>query len=140
MKIFNIFTGDLVRQFSIGATFRIQIGQKFLSIIQIPIQKATVFDLKELTNKELENDQLWQRVFQARDSNSERSYANGASINTKMVVFSVGGKPVDIYDFWPDRDYEVTEDIGSGESEDNEEEDESEEGEYEDDSVEFDES
>ena len=129
MKIFNIFTGDLVRQFSIGATFRIQIGQKFLSIIQIPIQKATVFDLKELTNKELENDQLWQRVFQARDSNSERSYANGASINTKMVVFSVGGKPVDIYDFWPDRDYEVTEDIGSEESEDNEDEDDSEESE-----------
>ena len=124
----------------VEAPFLIQIGQKFLSIVTLSIPKGSLFDFREITNKEIENNQLWQRVFQARDSNSERSYANGASINTKMVVFSVGGKPVDIYDFWPDRDYEVTEDIGSEESEDNEDEDDSEESEDEDDSEEFDES
>ena len=38
-----------------------------------------------------------------------------------MVVVSVGGRTVDIYDFWPDRDYEVTGDIDSEESENEDE-------------------
>ena len=122
MKIFNIFTGDLVRQNIIDSPFKMHVGHKFLSIVTtFSQQSVSVFDLRELTNEELENDQLWRRVFWARHSNSEYSYADGASIKSKMVVISVGGRTVEIYDFWPDREYEVTEDTDSEESEDDDE-------------------
>ena len=122
MKIFNIFTGDLVRQNIIDSPFKMHVGHKFLSIVTtFSQQSVSVFDLRELTNEELENDQLWRRVFWARHSNSEYSYADGASIKSKMVVISVGGRTVEIYDFWPDREYEVTEDTDSDESEDDDE-------------------
>ena len=101
------------------ATSKFESVRNFSALSQWKKKSVTVFDLKELTNKNFENDHLWQRIF--RDSNIGCFCVDGGSIKSKMVVVSVGGRSVDIYDFWPDRDYEVTDNIDSEESEDDDE-------------------
>ena len=112
MKIYDIFTGYLIRDIVVDDPFCIQVDQKLLSIVSK--FSATVFDLQELTNKKIENDNLWHRMFWA-------NYAYGASIKSKMVVVPVGGRTVDVYDFWPDREYKMTDDTDREESEEKDE-------------------
>ena len=78
-------------------------------------KKASVFDVKELTNKNIETNQLWQKDF-GTTNYIFSSY--GEAMNSKMVM--AARKTVKIYDFWPDKDYDVTEDPSSEEESDNE--------------------
>merc|ERR1711915_940443 len=116
-EIYNIFTEDLIRQINIEKPFSLKVDEKLLSIQSD--SETSVFDMNEITKKNLENNLLWKRVFLSRsrrESRSRYTYANGAQINSKMLVISVGGRSVDIYDFWPDREYDMPE-IDSDESE-----------------------
>ena len=104
-----MFTGELIREKEIGdVEYHIQVNQKFVSVRSE--DKVSVFDLEEMTNKRKENDQLWRRNFV--------HYRGGDSFQrtTKSKMLIARGRVVKIYDFWPDRDFEVTEDIESDES------------------------
>ena len=109
IKIYDMFTGELIREKEIGdVEYHIQVNQKFVSVRYE--DKVSVFDLEEMTNKRKENDQLWRRNFVY--------YRGGDSFQrtTKSKMLIARGRVVKIYDFWPDRDFEVTEDIESDES------------------------
>ena len=110
IKIYNMFTGELIREKEIEDIEDIQVGLKFISF-QLE-DKVSVFNLEEMTNKLIENDQLWRRDFLIKES--LESYLG--TTKTKMLI--ARGRVVKIYDFWPDRDLEVNEDIDSDESED----------------------
>ena len=73
---------------------------------------VSVFVVEEL-NQNIEDHELWQRDFLFKKN---REFVSGAAIKSKMVVVTSKGRSVEIYDFWPDREYEVTEDMDSEES------------------------
>ena len=105
-----MFTGELIREKEIEYIQDIQVNQKFINVQSE--NKVSVFNLEEMTNKLIENDQLWRRDFLIKES--LESYLG--TTKTKMLI--ARGRVVKIYDFWPDRDLEVNEDIDSDESED----------------------
>ena len=110
IKIYNMFTGELIREKEIEDIEDIQVNQKFINVQSE--DKVSVFNLEEMTNKTIENDQLWRRDFLIKES--LESYLG--TTKTKMLI--ARGRVVKIYDFWPDRDLEVNEDIDSDDSED----------------------
>ena len=83
-----------------------QVGQRFCCIAAPGRAgeeiKCRIFDIEEVTRETTENDQLWQR-------NVGVGYPV-AIMTSKMVI--VRDRTVKIYDFWPDKDDEVT-DIGA---------------------------
>ena len=104
-----MFTGEFIREIIFSSAWYIHVNQTFFTVVAT-YTKASVFDVEELTNKDVENDQLWQRDF-LTDKRDFNSY--GEAMKSKMVVAT--GKKVKIYDFWQDKDYEVTEDTNSDE-------------------------
>merc|ERR1719282_66434 len=115
LKIYNMSTGELIREKRLGYIFNIQVDQKFLSVGHEENEdKVSVFDLEEMTNKKIENNHLWQRDFVYKSM-----FSCLGTTKSKMLI--ARGKVVKIFDFWPDRDLEVTEDIDSDESEDEDE-------------------
>ena len=107
-----MFTGELIREKRLGYIFNIQVDQKFLSVQHE--DRVSVFDVEEMTNKRIENNQLWQRDFVIH-------YGGASSLGTsKSKMFIARGRIVKIYDFWPDRDLEV---YGNFDSDDSEDED-----------------
>ena len=113
LKIYNVFTGELIREKEIEDIQDLQVGLKFITVQSE--YKVSAFDLEEMTNKRIENDQLWQRDFKI---NENRANYIGT---TKSQMMIARGRVVKIYDFWPDRDLEVKEDIDSDESWDEDE-------------------
>ena len=108
VRIFNIFTEEVIRNiyFESSYIFSLEVGQRFWCVapgIAGEEVKCRIFDIEEVTRETTENDQLWQRNVGVGDP--------GALMTSKMVI--VRDRTVKIYDFWPDKDDEVTEDIGA---------------------------
>ena len=97
LQIYNMFTGELIREIIFSAAWLIHLNSMFFTVVATN-KKVSVFDVKELTNKNIETNELWQKDF-------ETTY--GEATKSKMVL--VVRNSVTIYDFWPDKDYEVTE-------------------------------
>ena len=109
IKIYNVVTKECIRSLNYSYHCRdIQIDGNFVSITN---EKLIVFDLKEVTNKDVANEDLWQREFEGHN-------ILGAPIISKMLV--VRYNRANIYDFWGDRDCELTE-----EEDDNDDSDDS---------------
>ena len=86
-----------------------------------------MFDIEELTDKQMSNEQLWQTKYENYAENYKGAgLPIGATTKTKMVV--VHGTKLKIFDFWGDRDYEGTgntdSDSGSETSDDDSEDEE----------------
>ena len=108
VRIFNIFTEEVIRNiyFESSYVFSLEVGQRFCCVAAPGRAgeeiKCRIFDIEEVTRETTENDQLWQR-------NVGVGYPV-AIMTSKMVI--VRDRTVKIYDFWPDKDDEVT-DIGA---------------------------
>ena len=116
VEIYNAVTKDWIRSFDHNYCRDVQIDGNFVSISNRLINqeldnKLIVFDLKEVTNKDVANEDLWQREFEGHN-------ILGAPIISKMLV--VRYNRANIYDFWGDRDCELTE-----EEDDNDDSDDS---------------
>ena len=110
VRIFNIFTEEVIRNIYFESSYvfslEMEVGQRFCCVAAPGRAgeeiKCRIFDIEEVTRETTENDQLWQR-------NVGVGYPV-AIMTSKMVI--VRDRTVKIYDFWPDKDDEVT-DIGA---------------------------
>ena len=114
IKIYNVVTKECIRSLNYSYHCRdIQIDGNFVSITN---EKLIVFDLKEVTNKDVANEDLWQREFEGHN-------ILGAPIISKMLV--VRYNRANIYDFWGDRDCDLTEEEEEEDDDDSDDSDES---------------
>ena len=67
--------------------------------------------MEDLINQKIEDDKVWHRDFYGKKNGG----VSGAAMKSKMLVVTTGGRTGEIYDFWPDREYE---DMDSEDSED----------------------
>ena len=120
IRIFNIATGEMIRHMEMDY-HHVHFDGRFLSFSS---GKVDVFDIEELTDKEMSNEQLWQTKYENYAENYKGAgLPIGATTKTKMVV--VHGTKLKIFDFWGDRDYEGTENTDSdSETSDDDSEDE----------------
>merc|ERR1712126_113566 len=110
IKIYNVATKELIRTFDTIYCMDFHIDGKFVSIsdntpTNISNRKLEVFDLEELTDKNVRNEELWDREFDLDGRNT----ILGAPSISKMLVMC-GYKAI-IYDFWGDREYEVNDGV-----------------------------
>ena len=113
LKVFNFLTGDLIRHFASCK----YLHMKHLSFnghfISISNDKVIVFDKDELTNKNIENEDLWRKQFDTVSRNVFPLYIFGISTASKLIVFR--GNEGAVYDFWKDKDISDAKELSSSE-------------------------